>query len=384
MALVIPPAGPGSAGDEAMLRALVAALGRAGEAVAVARVAPGGSPVPAGCRAVEAPWAAARTPRWGRVIVVGADVMDGFYGPEVARERVGLLVEAAAAGAGTSLVGASLNPDPHPSALEALRSLPPSARVCWRDPRSRRRAGDLLGRSGTLTSDLAFLLRPDRWGARGVLAWVDARRGEGRRVVGVNANGLLPRLATGWSLASAARAHADLIAAMCAGAPDLAVVLIPHDNRPGADDGALATRVHALLGPVVARRCRVARGLGPAAIKALCGRLELVVSGRMHLAVAALGAGTPAVCMAYQGKVEGLFEHFGLDGPIFAPDDLARPEALAGVALDALESPRLAGRIRRALPSVLALAMGNVRDDTAPPPGAPGDARSSPSGGGGR
>ena len=55
-------------------------------------------------------------------------------------------------------------------------------------------------------------------------------------------------------------------------------------------------------------------------VKGLCAHLDGVLTGRMHLAIAALGTGTPPLSVAYRGKFEGLMRHIGLDGGLIAPE----------------------------------------------------------------
>jgi hypothetical protein len=86
------------------------------------------------------------------------------------------------------------------------------------------------------------------------------------------------------------------------------------------------------------------------------GRVD---SCRMHLAIAAIGAGTPAVCMEYQDKVGGLYDHFGLSGLTFTVEDLRSPGRVAERVLAALAASGLRYRIRAALPRVIRLAGAN-------------------------
>jgi polysaccharide pyruvyl transferase WcaK-like protein len=61
-------------------------------------------------------------------------------------------------------------------------------------------------------------------------------------------------------------------------------------------------------------------------IKALSGQVDLVLTGRMHLAIAALGMGTPAFCTVYQGKFEGLMQMFELEGMTITPSRMDSAE----------------------------------------------------------
>ena len=49
-----------------------------------------------------------------------------------------------------------------------------------------------------------------------------------------------------------------------------------------------------------------------AGIKAVVQELDVVMTGRMHIAIATLGSQKPLGCLVYQGKFEGLFRHFKL------------------------------------------------------------------------
>lgn len=50
----------------------------------------------------------------------------------------------------------------------------------------------------------------------------------------------------------------------------------------------------------------------PGYVKGVVGHCDLVISGRMHCGIAALGAGTPVVLVDYQDKVKGLEQFFDM------------------------------------------------------------------------
>lgn len=357
--LLIPPAPPGSLGDAAMIAGCAGVIRARGGRVWLLRV--GGAPGPVAPPDVpieEAPEDAARMdPRdWDAVVAIGADVMDGFYGAEPVRERVALLSAAADAGIPAALVGASLNADPSSEALAALRALPARVPLRMRDPHSAERARELLGRAD-LTADLAFRMPPDASSAGAAIAWVVHRRLRGMRVVGLNANALVGTVVP--SEADVADAHAELVSSLLA-VPGIAVMLLPHDRRPAADDVVLLAEVRRRLHPALHDRCRLETGLGAAATKAVCAALDLVLTGRMHLAIAAMSCGVPALCMEYQGKVAGLYAHLGLEGMTFGPGDLAAPVALAHRALGVMHDPGVPRRLRTRVPEVMRLAAANL------------------------
>jgi hypothetical protein len=100
----------------------------------------------------------------------------------------------------------------------------------------------------------------------------------------------------------------------------------------------------------------------PAEIKGILADCDGLLTGRMHCGIAALGAGTPAAFLDYQGKVEGLLQLFGLETAIeLGP---GRSDA-ANRAADLLrsfrrESARFRTEIAGRLPEILALSARNV------------------------
>ncbi|TLN28532.1 glycosyl transferase family 1, partial [bacterium] len=99
-----------------------------------------------------------------------------------------------------------------------------------------------------------------------------------------------------------------------------------------------------------------------AEIKAICGQLDLALSGRMHMAIACLGQGTPVACITYQGKFEGLYRHFELDGLTIDPVTATQPGRLAAFFLPVIDRREAIRRqIQSQLPKVRVLAAENFR-----------------------
>ncbi|MGN2390557.1 polysaccharide pyruvyl transferase family protein [Pelomicrobium sp. G1] len=250
-------------------------------------------------------------------VCLGADVLDGGYSVEGSVRRLELVRLVARAGMSTRVVGFSLNVALDIAVIQAIRALPPSVLFFPRDPLSLQRLRSFAGVPGELSADLAFLLQPRSTPAsRAVTAWIEERRAVGQIPIGINANYLLvkdhhddPYSAflelIGFNVA--------LIESLRAANPRYCFILIPHDYRGPWSDDRLAQLIHEKLANVTRDYVlTVANKLSAAEVKAICARLEFLVTGRMHLAIAALGMGIPAACFSYQGKVQGLFEHFGI------------------------------------------------------------------------
>src|SRR6185437_13768450 len=89
------------------------------------------------------------------------------------------------------------------------------------------------------------------------------------------------------------------------------VVLLPHVIRDGDNDLDASWRVYRSLSErhtVV----MIDRLLSPACVARITADSELVITGRMHLAVLGLAQGVPAIVLSTQGKVAGMLARFGL------------------------------------------------------------------------
>jgi len=142
------------------------------------------------------------------------------------------------------------------------------------------------------------------------------------------------------------------------------VLILPHDLRAGPaggdDDVAIAYRISALLdsaaNPVphhVHVTCNAPE------VKGLVGLVDLAVTGRMHLAIAALGMAVPVVALAYQGKFDGMMQRFALEQMAFGPRSFDHA-AMYACCVGLLENAGgVKAALRQCLPDVLALAHAN-------------------------
>jgi colanic acid/amylovoran biosynthesis protein len=99
-----------------------------------------------------------------------------------------------------------------------------------------------------------------------------------------------------------------------------------------------------------------------AELKQLAAKLDGVVTGRMHLAIAALGSGVPVATFAYQDKFEGLLMLFGLPQTTLGTlSQLLDVHRLAHFIESFLhELPELGVLVHSALPEVMQKAESNL------------------------
>ena len=304
--------------------------------------------------------AAAEVIRADFVGFIGADILDGVYNPEQVLIRLRLLRLARLTGATTRVFGSSFSTTPCPRIVSTLKR-DRKLEIYARDPVSLKRITAATGRTAKLVADLAFLLHPEMTSAAAHRAsdWIDGQRRAGRTILGANVNGMIARADDGAArtAGSVARALSDWLGA----SPERAILLLPHDLRESVGDVDCLAQVFASMPVALRDRMHLIEApIHAWDAKALAGRLDFVVTGRMHFAIAALGMGVPPLCIVYQGKFEGLMQHFGLKGMTMEPSVCLMPgDLLAAVERVGSDLPPLRATIARALPDVHALSRAN-------------------------
>lgn len=325
--LIVPPAAPGSLGDDAMMTGAIEMLRQRG----FSKI--GIFDLDRNC-----PFSFSRQPdetldisgfSWGWkypeeygffkklrdydfFLVIGADVLDGNYSDNKSSRHVMLAYWAEKCGLNTSLLGFSYNDTPGERALSALRSLGNNVRICARDPVSYRRLTRHLGWPPIQTADVAFLLKPEEPVDETLKRWIAEAKAQRAPLYGINAI-VTSKFFRDKSLESES-AYLDfyvkLLQAIAIKQPHARFVFIPHDCRPnGVGEGPFLERLMELLPAKLQASILLLRThYNVAEIKWLAGQMDFIVSSRMHLAIAAIGQGTPVFCFEYQGKFQGLFE----------------------------------------------------------------------------
>lgn len=355
--LIIPTAGGGNIGDQAMLDALI--QGANMESVVVVpdsgrfstqdydsnRVAVRvirqlfGRPGPGRL------WACYRL---GRIIgcsravsVIGADIMDGGYSSRESLLRLDILAVGASRGARCAVTGFSWNGHADRRIVRALRSIAPAVRLVARDPHSVTRLNE-DGINVVRGSDLAFTLGSESDEAH----FDDWRSQTSADYVVLNVSGLL---ASPHLLAEAQLVLDGLLSRK------LRVVVLPHVIRGGDDDLSASIKMLADRRDDSTQVYLVDRLLTPAQVRGVVGGAQLVISGRMHLAILALTTNTEPVVFSSQGKVSGLLQLFDIEHNLVEPKTFS-----AAALLDRVEEIRaVPTKVGVHLPTVQALARKN-------------------------
>lgn len=301
------------------------------------------------------------------LFVIGADMLDGAYRPNASLALMQIADEAGRAGIPSTITGFSFNQRPDARCVEMLRAIAERVRLCVRDPQSYERVVERVGDKVIYVADVAFMLPPDETAPEAVEAidWINRRKARGDFVLGLNLNPLLSShfgMASYQELVAVALKAIDRFAERLGQEQDVSIVGIPHDRRQTPSDRALLQEVARQLPQT---RQHLEMKLFPdtasaGAVKAVCGHLHLLLTGRMHAAIASLGQGTPVMPIDNQGKVRGLLDHFRLPELAVSRDLLNEPEALAERLQDSAQREQdLRRAISRRWPYVRALSMRN-------------------------
>ena len=313
--LVAPANPPGSLGDEAFVLGLTTELLAAGRSVKV--LLPGdGQPWPGvdDDLIVPVPHLFSRRVEKAerdtidalgagdRVILIGADTLDGTYCSSTRNRHLGFALAAATRGATLDVVSFSLRRSGDRSKL--LRLIFKIAdRVVARDAPSVSLCREVYGRETQVAPDAAFLVPSPQGGP----FWTV----DGPLVINLSAHAERPRAAHRRDSADdLATIVARGVAEESAGQP---VLTFPHDVRAHCGDFEALRRLEEALNGCGLRATRPSDPHpAPFEVRSLLCGSSLVITGRMHLAIAALSVGLPVIGLSYHDKWEGLWDLFDL------------------------------------------------------------------------
>lgn len=378
--LLLPPAAPGNLGDDAMMTATIEYLREKGTnhlGIIAFGTSDEWRKLHKGIEVVdlggEYGWKFWRAKlrflqammRFRQFYCLGADMMDGHYSETGVIRTTELVALASRTGVKSAILGFSFNDQPTPGSIQALKCLPIEVKLCARDPISHERLLVHLHRHIDSVADVAFLLDPENDSniVSIVSNWVEREREASRIIIGVNMNHRLFVRAVDRNLNDFIKYYSSMLVEIYSLNKRISFVIIPHDyrNHSGSCDISISESVFDFLpyeikehSMVISEKCRASE------TKSICKHLDLILSGFMHLAIGALGQGTPAVGIAYQGKFEGLFRHFRLNGMIIKPEEVLKPGHLVNFLMPLIEQRKdIRKHIQAELPRIKQLAQAN-------------------------
>lgn len=304
------------------------------------------------------------------VVILGADCMDGYYSPLTSLELLSiydLCYKTSTLRA--KLLGFSFNAKPSWLMIRAFNSLSSDIKIRLRDSVSLSRYKKKVNRPASLVADAAFMLQPNTAFPlyKEIETWTNNRRANGQTIIGLNFHPMLRSYSRAEDIKEDAMLLAKNVETILTKHPKVSFVFIPHDDRVGITDNLMLSTMYRYLKDIerIDERIYYSSEVPRASqLKALCGLLDGLISSRMHLAIAALGMKVPVMAATYQGKFEGLFQHFGLDSTYL----LSPQYFLSDVMFQKFESflkniPELKRQIAERLPFVQKLSVNNFEDE---------------------
>lgn len=258
--------------------------------------------------------------------ILGADVMDGAYSRSRSLRRICMLELAAALGVRSRVLGFSYSDRHNPSTHQYFIRISKHATLYPRDTKSYERLKESFQANVIGAADTAFLLekasQPTPTAAE-ALKFITRKRKAGDKVIAFNANPLGASMSAGANSASSRIDNLETLVgnhlrAILDDQPLCSLVLIPHDPREPHNDRRLLQRAYNTLPADYRARVFCAfDAITARDVKLLCFHVDFALTGRMHMGIAALGAGCPTAFLDFQGKVRGLLERFGIPDLVF-------------------------------------------------------------------
>jgi polysaccharide pyruvyl transferase WcaK-like protein len=373
--LILPPAPPGSLGDEAMLLATISVLRDYG----VQKI--GILTYDISNNYISIPKVSfyqlrdylryniregllrfiSHTQEYTHLYLIGADVMDGYYSRSETLKKIELARVSALCGLKVVLLGFSFNSDPDELCINALKNLPTRVHIFIRDPVSYRRLTKyLVDRNISLSADVAFLLEPNITRAE-VINYINhltQLKYRGYNLIGVNLSYLIlgkePKQVEVNSLISLI---SDILLKIATLYANTVFVFVPHDLRGPMNDYILSK----MLADKLKNKqvLLIPESFNSQEIKSICGQLDVAFTCRMHMGIACLSQSIPIAAIGYQGKFEGLMELFGLE-KLLLDSTCLNQNNLLNIFLYLIENQeKLKSTIQRKLPEVKLLAKKN-------------------------
>ena len=241
-------------------------------------------------------------------IIHGADTMDGSQ-ISASLARLSLCRLASLEGIPSAVLGFSWSDESPKVVSDAIRTVSANTLLFPRDPLALRRLEELDVSNLLPVTDMAFSLNTVETPPGSVSSWLRETASCQEEFVILNVSGLIANRFD-------QRKEIELVVSQIHkfGAR---VLFLPHVLRKGDDDLAICKEMHALLGQP--KDFLVEELLAPEQVRYIASRAKLTITGRMHLSILSLGIGTPAIALSTAGKVEGLFELFGLSEFVVDP-----------------------------------------------------------------
>ena len=250
--------------------------------------------------------------KYDNFIVIGADVLDGGYGIDGSLALLKLTFLANKLGLETFILGFSFVNRNYNVINSWLRKVSKNTPLFVRDPISFERLQSFISDNLILSADISYNIKPNDYNTPKMTNDFVAH------LLKIKENGdiLLAINLVGWNINNIDSFLDNFVKEILQlEKTNLCIVLIPHDLREaytGSDNKILA-QLHSKLKKYTSLNVKSADFIKTGIeAKKIVGVCDVLISGRMHLAIAALSQNIPVLSFVYQGKFEGLYQMYNL------------------------------------------------------------------------
>lgn len=294
------------------------------------------------------------------LVVLGADIMDGYYGLTHPASTLIAADLAIACGIKPIVLGFSFNKTPNKDLAGFYKRVDRKLTLNVRDDISLKRIRDFTNANSELVADVAFCLIPTTV-PPDVKEWVDVQKSNGHQIIGFNLHPMLLKDASEENIQIIVQSAVHSIKSLSKSLK-VSFLLLPHDYRGKNGDSICLDPIYELIKNDSNVNAFILQGKHRASVlKAIAGMLDGVLTGRMHLAIASLGMKTPTMCITYQDKFEGLYRHFSLPNKLLlSPQTMMDKDTFTKELRDFVsELPALKSTVSSKAPAVRALSEKN-------------------------
>ena len=365
-AVIVPPAGYGSIGDDAMVRVLIRESKKRG----LVPILLGGSDAITWSHIWKVKTADYRKKvtttvnlmmlllKSRNLYIIGADIMDGHYDVDLVRRRLKLARVFSRIGIDTSVTGFSFNNPPNKVLCEEFNKLN-GVNLFLRDIPSLERFESKTKSKGIISADLAFLTQfsgSDK-NVKNIIEWVDAKKKDGKIVIIVNIN-WLPFRSSELSVNELIQRYTEICLEVNRGLNNGASFLIvPNDFRDSEKlgDRKLLKLLHDSLLVELGSNCKLVDiDFNSEELKLFSEKCDFVITGRMHLAIITATNSIPAFSVSYQAKFGGFYKYIGLERMdlMIEPHELLENHVASRILANIHKRHELSSKISDELPEI--------------------------------
>lgn len=262
-----------------------------------------------------------------RFILIGADMLDGYYSQNSSLKRILLTSIANRIAGKASIISFSFNSTAPKKIIKQLKNA--GAELFVRDKVSYLNLKKNNTPKLNLCMDISFLLKPEKTNNTELIKKeIDYARSKKNIIIGINPNNHL--LQKGNDINLLINSYSELIAELFKKNKKNYFVLFPSEYRGCYNDVHICKNIYNELAEDAKKNCAIIENkLKASEIKEIISYLDFVFTVRIHVCVACLSLGLPVLALEYQEKFKGLFDFFDIGDCLFKKELLYKTNSLA-------------------------------------------------------